>query len=93
VIQISPREQEVLDLMAEGYQDPAIAAALFISLGTVKGHKNALYQKLGAHNGAQAVHLAYQAGLRRRDATRGTWPLSGRPGRWRPADRRRIAPP
>jgi DNA-binding CsgD family transcriptional regulator len=63
VIEISPREQEVLVLMAHGYQDPAIAAELFISLGTVKGHKNALYQKLGAHNGAQAVHLAYQAGL------------------------------
>jgi hypothetical protein len=46
-----------------GLPGPAIAAALFISLGTVKGHKNALYQKLGAHNGAQAVHLAYQAGL------------------------------
>jgi DNA-binding CsgD family transcriptional regulator len=63
VIHLSPREQDVLDLMAEGYQDPAIAAALFIAHGTVKTRKAAIYQKLGAHNGAQAVHLAYQAGL------------------------------
>jgi DNA-binding CsgD family transcriptional regulator len=63
VIHLSPREREVLDLMAAGYKDPDIAAALFISHSTVKTRKMDLYRKLGAHTGAQAVHLAYQAGL------------------------------
>lgn len=63
MIHLSPRERGILDLIAEGYQDPATAAALFISHSTVKTWKTSLYQKLGAHNGAQAVHLAHQAGL------------------------------
>ena len=63
MIRLSPREQQILGLIAKGYQDPDIAAELFIGHGTVKHHKASLYQKLGAHNGAQAVHLAYQAGL------------------------------
>lgn len=62
-IHLGPRERQILNLIAEGRQDHEIAAELFISHSTVKTWKATLYQKLGAHNGARAVHNAYQAGL------------------------------
>lgn len=57
MIQLSPRERGILDLIAEGYQDPAIAAALFISHSTVKTWKTSLYQKLsGPHDEHKDAH-------------------------------------
>lgn len=57
------REFQVLTLTAEGLEMTEIAAALYISPHTVKTHRLKILTKLGAHNAAHAVHLAYQAGL------------------------------
>jgi DNA-binding CsgD family transcriptional regulator len=47
---LSPRENEVLDLMLQGKSNPQIAAALFISMATVKTHVNHIFQKADARN-------------------------------------------
>ncbi len=57
--QLSPREEEVLSLMAKGMSDEAIAEALTISEGTVKNHVSTLYSKLGVHTRAEAVAWAW----------------------------------
>src|SRR5262249_54547899 len=46
---LSPREREVLDLIAEGLTIPAIAAQLFLAPSTVKTHVQRLYEKLGVN--------------------------------------------
>lgn len=63
MIHLSPRERQILDLIADGLEGSEIAAALFISPHTVKYHRSQLFKKLGARTGGQAVHLGYQAGL------------------------------
>lgn len=47
VQRLSPREREVLQLMAEGRTDKAIADELFIGLKTVQSHTSAIFEKLG----------------------------------------------
>jgi len=59
---LGPRERQILAMLADGYEEPAIADELCISRSTVKTWKAKLFEKLGAHNGAQAVHLAYRRG-------------------------------
>jgi len=44
---LSAREREVLQLMAEGLSDAAIAKRLFLAASTVEGHERSVYQKLG----------------------------------------------
>jgi DNA-binding NarL/FixJ family response regulator len=61
--ELSPRELEVLRLVADGLPTKQIAAALSISERTVKFHVNSIFHKLGADNRAQAVALAAQRGL------------------------------
>jgi DNA-binding NarL/FixJ family response regulator len=61
--QLSPREQEILDLLAEGLGVTPIARRLYISESTAKTHISKLYEKLGAANRAQAIMRAIQAGL------------------------------
>jgi DNA-binding NarL/FixJ family response regulator len=61
--ELSPREREVLLLVAEGLQTKQIAVALSITERTVKFHVNSIFHKLGAENRAQAVALAAQRGL------------------------------
>ncbi len=61
--QLSPREKEVLDLLAEGLGVSAIARRLFISESTAKTHISKIYDKLGAGNRAQAIMSAIRAGL------------------------------
>lgn len=56
--QISPRELEVLALMAEGLSNTEIAERLFVSLNTVKTHTSNLYAKLDAKRRTQAVEKA-----------------------------------
>jgi DNA-binding NarL/FixJ family response regulator len=63
VLALSPRELEVLKLVAEGLPTKQIAASLSISERTVKFHVNSIFHKLGAENRAQAVALAAQRGL------------------------------
>jgi DNA-binding NarL/FixJ family response regulator len=61
--ELTPREAEVLRLIAAGMSNAEIAAQLVISDATVKTHVNHLFAKTGARDRAQAVHYAYQHGL------------------------------
>lgn len=61
--QLSPREREILGLLAQGLGVTPIARQLFISESTAKTHISKLYEKLGAANRAQAIMRAVQSGL------------------------------
>ena len=60
---ISQREQEVLQLMAQGLSNQEIANQLFISLNTVKTHSSNLYAKLDVKRRTQAIQRAKELGL------------------------------
>ncbi|HZX08853.1 response regulator transcription factor [Kribbella sp.] len=60
---LSPREREVLALLAGGQSVPAIASAMFVSLSTAKTYVSRLYDKLGATNRANAIMTALRLGL------------------------------
>ena len=60
---LTPRELDVLRLMARGLQDKEIAAELVIAERTVKFHASSIMSKLGAGNRTEAVSLAVQQGL------------------------------
>jgi DNA-binding NarL/FixJ family response regulator len=60
---LTPREVEVLRLLAQGLQNKEIAAQLVISERTVKFHVSSIMSKLGAGNRTEAVTLAAQQGL------------------------------
>ena len=62
-IQITARERQVLELMANGYSNQAIGEKLSISVKTVEAHRARLFKKLGASNVADAVLLAIRVGL------------------------------
>jgi DNA-binding NarL/FixJ family response regulator len=65
--QLSPREAEVLGLLADGLGVAQISKKLFISESTTKTHISKLYDKLGAGNRAQALMTALRLGLLKRD--------------------------
>jgi NarL family two-component system response regulator LiaR len=60
---LSPRELEVLELIAEGLTNREIAGRLFITVGTVKRHTNNIYGKLQVHHRAKAIARARELGL------------------------------
>ncbi|TDD12103.1 response regulator transcription factor [Nonomuraea deserti] len=60
---LTPREAEVLRLIAAGKSNAEIAGELFISAATVKTHINNLFAKAGLRDRAQAVTYAYRHGL------------------------------
>ena len=62
-ITLSPREQEVIQLLASGMRDLEIASKLFISDRTVKFHINNAVTKLNSSTRIQAVYQAYTQGL------------------------------
>jgi DNA-binding NarL/FixJ family response regulator len=61
--ELTPRELEVLALIAQGKSNAEIGATLFVSAATVKTHINHVFSKIGARDRAQAVHYAYTHGL------------------------------
>jgi DNA-binding NarL/FixJ family response regulator len=62
-VNLSPREREILGLMAQGWSQKIIASTLVISQKTVATHIQRLLGKLGVHSRAEAVAAAYQRGL------------------------------
>ena len=60
---LTPRELEVLGLIAEGRTNAEIAVALVVSAATVKSHVNHIFAKTGVRDRAQAVVYAYENGL------------------------------
>ncbi len=62
-ISLTPREDDILRLLVAGQTDPAIAAALFISVRTVEHHVARIFAKLGVHTRTAAVTAALANGL------------------------------
>jgi DNA-binding NarL/FixJ family response regulator len=62
-VNLSPREREILTLLAEGRTQGQIASELVISSKTVATHIQHILSKLGVHTRAQAVALAFRRGL------------------------------
>jgi len=60
---LTPREREVVALVATGMSNDEIAVELFVSPLTAKTHVNRAMMKLGVRDRAQLVVLAYQSGL------------------------------
>ena len=60
---ITAREEEVLQLIADGCSTPEVAERLFISQKTVKNHLASIYQKLDARDRTQAVLAAVRMGI------------------------------
>jgi DNA-binding NarL/FixJ family response regulator len=61
--ELTPREAEVLALIAEGLTNSEIAERLVVSAATVKSHVNHIFAKIGARDRAQAVVYAYANGI------------------------------
>ena len=62
-LQLSKRELEILNLMAQGHSNEEIAASLFVSLSTVKTHNQNLFTKLDVKRRTQAVEKARRLNL------------------------------
>jgi DNA-binding NarL/FixJ family response regulator len=66
--QLTPREREILKLVAEGNTSREIASALFLSLKTVLGHRAKIMEKLDIHNRTDLIKYAMRKGLVRIDS-------------------------
>ena len=65
--ELTPREMEILCLLAEGQSNKLIARNLGISDGTVKLHVKAILRKLGIHSRVEAAVIAVEQGLRKKN--------------------------
>ena len=63
MLELTEREIEILQLIAEGCPPGEVAQRLFIAPKTVSSHVQRIFVKLGVHTRAQAVAMAYAAGL------------------------------
>ncbi len=64
---VTPREKEILELIADGLTNEEIAEKLGLSVHTVQTHRSNILEKLGLHNRAQLVTYAARVGLIRPD--------------------------
>jgi len=62
-LEITPRELEILELIATGMSNREIAEKLFVSENTVKTHSSRVFDKLGAKRRTQAVQMGKEFGL------------------------------
>ncbi|MCU1332137.1 MAG: transcriptional regulator, LuxR family [Candidatus Angelobacter sp.] len=62
-LRITPRELEILELIAKGMSNREIAAKLYVSENTVKTHSSRVFDKLGARRRTQAVQMGKEFGL------------------------------
>lgn len=60
---LSPREREILQLLAEGKTNKEVAATLFISPHTVDTHRGNILEKLGLHSAAELILYAVRKGI------------------------------
>ena len=60
---LTPRQREILQLLAEGKSAKEIAAALGLSARTVEDHKYRLMESLGIENSAELIHFAIKHGI------------------------------
>lgn len=60
---LTPRELEILELIAQGLSNKEIAARVSVSENTVKTHSSRVFEKLGARRRTQAVQLGQQLRL------------------------------
>ncbi|QOV41389.1 response regulator transcription factor [Streptomyces ferrugineus] len=63
VTNLTPRESEVIVLLAQGKSNAEIAEKMSVSTATVRTHVHHLLRKLGVGTRAQAVAVAYESGL------------------------------
>lgn len=61
--ELTKREVEIMQLVANGLTERRIAQELFISYKTVKNHKSNAYMKIGCHNKGEAVAYCFRKGL------------------------------
>jgi DNA-binding NarL/FixJ family response regulator len=61
LVELTPREREVLDLMLDGKDRAQIARELFTSVNTVRSHMQKIFRKLGVHSGVEAISVALRA--------------------------------
>ena len=62
-LELSKRELEILNLMAQGHSNQEIAAKIFVSLSTVKTHNQNLFEKLDVKRRTQAIEKAKRLNL------------------------------
>ena len=61
--QLSNREREVFQLIAEGHSTRQIAEMLCVTTSTIKSHRSKIMEKLGIYNPVHLIHFAIQLGL------------------------------
>lgn len=66
---LTARQQQILELMADGLTRPQIAERLWLGVETIRSHQRAVYARLGVRSGHAAVAAGYAAGLLHEPAT------------------------